>query len=228
VFFITAALFAYSFLISLKAYKEKRKKTAIYLLVLFLGCALISICSGLDALLYDKNGFYNLRYGYAISLIFTGVSIIGLMYFAIEIFSSEAIKKPMQAIKLIFSIVVLVISVWGTITLMPGQTFTTTIPLILISIITDTLYIVLALRAYGLAKRVEDVYYKKAIKSIGHFALLNLALYLSFILDGVLAAITSDPELQGTSVFSLIGACIFAFTAYLAYKGFVKPMTTRA
>ncbi len=217
VFILTAVLYAYCFMIGLRTYRQKRKKTALSLLVLFAGCVVINICSAIDGLFYQVL-YFDARYGYVISLIFTAIAIIGLLYFATEIFASEATKKPIQVVRLIYSTGFIAIAIWGTVSITPEAM---TIPLSVLFLDSLVLYIVLAIRAYGLAKRVEDVYYKKSISTIGHYALGNIGIYIFFILDSI------EPALQGRTVWSFIGVCIFALTAYLAYIGFVKPMIAK-
>ena len=216
VFILTAVLYAYCFIITLRSYQQKRKKTALSLLVLFAACVVINLCSALDGLLYQV--VYFIRYGYVFSLIFLAMALIGLLYFATEIFSSESTRKPIQMVRFIFSAGIIAISIWGTFSITPEAM---TVPLTVIFMGSLSLYIILVVRAYGLAKRVEDAYYKKSIYYIGHSSLANIGIYIFFIFDSIV------PADQGTTVWSFIGVWLFALTAYLAYVGFVKPMTAK-
>ncbi len=221
VFFLTAAIFAYCFVKVLQSYMKKRKGTAISLLLLFAGCVFISTCSALDGFLYGT--VYAYRYGYALSLLANATATVGLLYFATDIFSSGETKKTIQLIRFVYSAIFTAICIWGTIDLLLLLGGGTSLPLTFLFMLNMTLYIVLAVKAYGLAKRISEEKFKTAIAYIGHYALANIGIYVFFILDSVIAGIGQE----GTTVWGFIGACIFALTGFLAYIGFVKPMNEK-
>ncbi len=217
-FFLTAAVFMFCFAKTWQSYLVTRKKSVISLLLLFSGCAFISICSGLDLFLIGV--LYTIRYGYAFSLLANSVATASLLYFATNIFFSGSIQKFTQLVRLGYSIVFSAFCIWGTIDLLFVLGGVTSFPLILQFLLNLTLYIVLAAGAYSLAKRVNEPKYKTSITYIGHYALANLGMYVFFILDSLMVAVGQE----GTSAWSFVGACVFALSAFLAYMGFVKPM----
>ncbi len=219
VFFLTAALFAYCFSKDLQTYLKKRNNTSLFLMVLFAGCLVINVLSALDGLLYPD--VYPIRYGYAFSLLFTAIAFIGLLFFATEVFYIEETQTPVKKLRIVFAVVLLVISSWGMVGLLQNRIAENLVVLIILFSLNLTIYIVIGIKAYRLAKKIEENVYKKSIKFIGHYAICNIAIYIFFIIDGI------DETLAGTTVWGFIGACVFALTAYLAYVGFVKPMSTK-
>jgi hypothetical protein len=221
IFILTAALYLYCFIIALQKYREKKTRLLVSLLILFISCVFINICSAVDGVFYPD--IYDFQYGYALSMIFTALGIISLLYFATAVFtiSDGSKKQNKNLIYAIFSVYLMIISIWAIICLSPSSPIASEIPLSIIFLSSLTVYIVIAVQSHKLAKSVEDVYYKKFISYICYYALGNILIFVFFIIDGI------DPAPDGTTIWSFIGVCVFCFTAYLAYKGFIIPMKTK-
>ena len=219
VFFLNLVLFTFCLEKAAQKYQKKRSRASLYLVVLFFGCGFINLCSALDGLLYGP--VFSFRLFYAISLIATGISSVALVCFSMDVFFTKEegeLNSSMKIVRDLYSIAEMAICTWGALQLMIEQTSATTIPLILIFTTGISLYIALASKSYNLAKRIDDVIYKKPITYIGHFAVFNLFIFLFFILDSM------SVGNEGGTWWGFIGAFVFMLTAVLAYMGFLKPV----
>jgi hypothetical protein len=216
--FLATAIFTWSFAKAVRSYRIRQNKSVYSLILLFASSAFISASSAIDLFFYGV--LYAIRYGYAFSLLGNAAATIGLVYFATNIFSSGEIQKSIQFVRLSYSLLFTVICVWGMVDLLLVREELIEFFLIFLLIMNTGLNVVLAIKAYALTRRVREAKYRTAIFYIGLYAVVNIALYVFFILDSLVVAVGQE----GTSVWTLIGACSYALKAVLAYVGFVKPM----
>lgn len=221
IFLIGGCIYLYCFLKTIGKYREKKGKSAVPLLILFLSCVVINFASAMDGAFWQVA--YSFHIGYAISMPFTALGISSLLFFATDIFSNyrETEKKVLRNRRIFFVVYIMILSIWAILSLFPDPLVPSTIPLTFIFLTSLTVYIIIAKQSYNLAKKVDDTFYKKYILYIGHYALGNILIYVFYIIDG---AVPAD---DGTTIWSFIGVCVFAFTSYLAYKGFIAPMKSK-
>ncbi|MHA1339916.1 MAG: hypothetical protein ACTSRZ_07205 [Promethearchaeota archaeon] len=221
----TFALSFISFKLIFKKWKENRKRTSFYLLLIFLALAISPIAQFIDGLFYtgwgadNTFGLYDAQIGYALILIFTAIANIGLLNFALDIFIHEELKATqrrisnLRIVRIVSSILLGVLGGLGGI--LKLQSMDVTIIIGLYFIIAMVIYIFLGTNAYKLARRVEPGIFRTSIRYIGHFAFSLLGVYIFFILDSFYTTYT---------IWGFFGWALFFIATYLGYIGFALPI----
>lgn len=205
-----------------RKYHEKKSKTSLFLMILFISLAGAPISQFIDGLFYsgwgpdNTFGLYDVQYGYALIIFFTAIANICLLLFASEIFMPETNPKRKARSKITNNIIISILGILGVLgTIMKILNMQVTIIIGFYFAFAMIIYILLGTNAYRLARKVEDPIYSSSIKYIGHFAFCLLTIYVFFIIDSFSTTYT---------IWGFFGWAIYLIAAYLAYNGFIRPM----
>jgi hypothetical protein len=222
VWIINAVISGYCIAVVGQRYRKKTSQATLALLILFISFVGANLGSAFNALFRETWG--GIQYGYAIALLFLGSGTVALLYFSIEVFSSSDPSKFVTVVQMIFSLLVLVICVWGAILLITAQQNTTMV-LALEILLAVTIHLIVSVKAIRLAKRVEDPFFRRSINFIALYCLCMLFMFMCYILDsGVSIVIENNAAREGETIWSFIGSITYSVAILLAYIGYVKPM----
>lgn len=213
---LNASLYTY------RKYHEKKSKSSLYLMIIFISLAGAPISQFIDGLFYsgwgsdNTFGLYDVQYGYALIIFFTAIVNICLLLFSSEIFMPETDPKKAAKSKMTKSIITSVLGGLGVLgSIMKILNMQVTIIIGIYFVFAMIIYILLGTNAYHLAKKVNDPVYSSSIRYIGHFAFSLLTIYVFFIIDSFSSTYT---------IWGFFGWAMFLVASYLAYNGFIRPM----
>lgn len=192
--------------------KEKRKRSTIYLIIVFLFASLAPGAQLFDGLFYPY--VFAVKYGYAMVIILTMVINIALLLFATDIFATDALKVSRRALVFRVFFIIGVGSTTAIATVLKLQGQDVTLVLGLYMAISLTLYLALFLWARTLGRKVGDPVYQQAIRYIGYFALAFLACFVFFVVDSFYTDYT---------IWGLFGWGMYLVGVWAAYRGFIRP-----
>lgn len=201
--------------IALKKYRAKQTATAKHLALMLFFFGLAPVVQILDLSPAVGAAFPWLGYSTAVFLFSVGNSF--LLWFALEVFMEKVSKARQRNAFGVFLAVQLAIS--AAVMAMKYQRLDVTpllVPHILMSVL---LYIILAVRAFNTAKRVDEKGYRRGFQAIGGGGLALVAIWVLFIVDSFYDHYT---------YWSALGWACSIIACFLLYVGFFLPGWFRA
>jgi MFS family permease len=202
--------------IMLNQYRVKKTTVAWTLTAIFVVLGLAPIFQFMDGLFYRT--YYFVQYGYAFILLATAVANILIFYFALEIFLTKGETINWKSKIIFYCVAVVEITLSGIAFIYKLLNLDVTLFIGAHMVIGLVIYLLLAIHAFRLSRKLEPGIYRNSVKSIGNFAISLLGVFIFFIIDSFYPYYT---------IWGFLGWALWLFCTYLAYKGFVEPVIVK-